>query len=83
MIAPIVSQLADEFEGRAKVGKVDVDAETSLAKEYNISAIPTLLIFKDGKVVEQIVGLRSKEDLRAMLTKHAGESATKSSTSSQ
>jgi len=77
-IAPIVSQLADEFEGRAKVGKVDVDAETALAKQYNISAIPSLLIFKDGKVVEQFVGLRGKEELSVALAKHAGESAIKS-----
>ena len=80
-IAPIVSELADEFEGRAKVGKVDVDAETALAKRYNISAIPTLLIFKDGKVVEQIVGLRGKEELRAMLAKHAGAVTAKSANS--
>jgi len=78
MIAPIVSQLADEFEGRVKVGKVDVDAETTLAKRYNISAIPAMLIFKDGKMVEQIVGLRSKEELKATLAKYVGESATKS-----
>ncbi len=69
MIAPIVAELAGEFEGRAKVGKVDVDAETDLAKQYNISAIPTLLIFKDGKVVNQIVGLRGKADLKKELEK--------------
>ena len=77
-IAPIVSQLADEFKGRAKVGKVDVDAETTLAKQYNISAIPTLLVFKDGKVVEQIVGLRGKDELRTLLAKHAGEDSARS-----
>ena len=82
-IAPIVSQLADEFEGRAKVGKVDVDAQTALAKRYNISAIPTLLIFKDGKVVEQVVGLRGKGELKAMLAKHAGETTTKTTTPAQ
>ncbi len=69
MIAPIVAELAGEFEGRAKVGKVDVDAEADLAKQYNISAIPTLLIFKDGKVVNQIVGLRGKADLKKELEK--------------
>jgi len=70
MVAPTVAELAGEFEGKAKVGKVDVDKESSLAKRYDISAIPALLIFKDGKVVEQFVGVRSKEDLKAALSKH-------------
>src|SRR5262245_953551 len=47
MIAPVVSELATEFEGKAKVGKVDVDAQQELAKQYNITAIPALFIFKD------------------------------------
>jgi len=69
MVAPTVAELAREFEGRVKVGKVDVDTEPALAKEYNISAIPALIIFKDGKVVEQFVGVRSKDELKAALTK--------------
>jgi len=76
MVAPTVAELANEFEGNARVGKVDVDKESSLARQYNISAIPALLIFKDGKVVEQLVGARSKVDLKAALNKHV-ESATK------
>jgi len=82
-IAPVVSQLADDFEGRARVGKVNVDAELTLARQYNISAIPTLLIFKDGKVVEQIVGLRGKEELKGMLAKHAREGGTNAATPRQ
>jgi thioredoxin 1 len=70
MVAPTVAELAIEFEGKAKVGKVDVDKESALAKEYNISAIPSLLIFKDGKVVSQFVGVRSKTELKAALEKH-------------
>jgi len=77
MVAPTVAELANEFEGKAKVGKVDVDKEGSLAQEYNISAIPALLIFKNGKVVEQLVGVRSKEDLKAALNKHVGADAAK------
>ena len=69
MVAPTVAELATEFEGKAKVGKVDVDAQTELAKQYNISAIPALMIFKDGKVVEQFVGVRSKGELKAALDK--------------
>ena len=54
-VAPTVAELATEFEGKAKVGKVDVDAQPELAKQYDISAIPALMIFKDGKVVERNV----------------------------
>lgn len=71
MVAPIVAELAAEFEGRIKVGKVDVDIEEELAKQYEISAIPALLIFKDGKVVDQVVGARGKAELKALLQKHA------------
>lgn len=70
MVAPIVAKVASEFEGKVKVGKVDVDAEPDLAKEYNISAIPALLIFKDGKQVDQIIGLCSEQDLRTKLTQY-------------
>lgn len=69
MIAPTVAELATEFEGKAKVGKVDVDAQAELAQEYKISAIPALLIFKDGKVVEQIIGLQEKSVIQAKLAK--------------
>lgn len=81
MIAPTVAEIADEFVGKAKVGKVDVDAETALAKEYNISAIPALLIFKNGKKVEEIVGLRSKEELKEKLKKFVEEEAPKTTAS--
>ena len=77
MIAPIVSELAGEFKGKAKVGKVNVDAEPDLARQYGITAIPTLLIFKDGKQVDQIIGLGSKEELKAKLSKVVEDSATK------
>jgi thioredoxin 1 len=76
MIAPIVSELAGEFKGRVKVGKVNVDAEPDLARQYGITAIPALLIFKDGKQVDQIVGLGSKEELQAKLSKWVEDSAT-------
>jgi thioredoxin 1 len=75
MIAPAVAELAADFDGKAKVGKVNVDKESTLAQKYGISAIPALLIFKDGKVVEQIVGVRSKKELKTILSKHV-EAAT-------
>ena len=71
MIAPVLDELAGEFDGRAKIGKVNIDQDQALATQYGIRAIPTLLLFKGGDVVEQIVGLRSKRDLKASLEKAA------------
>ena len=71
MIAPILEELAGEYDGKVKVGKVNIDEHQSIATQYGIRAIPTLLIFKDGEVAEQVVGLRSKRDLKANLDKVA------------
>lgn len=79
MIAPVVAELATEFEGKAKVGKVDVDAEPDLAKQFGITSIPTLIIFKNGKQVSQVVGVRSKADLKALLDKFAQDEVAKPS----
>jgi thioredoxin 1 len=64
MIAPILDELADEYDGRVKIAKVDVDNNQGLAVKYGITAIPSLLFFKDGEVVDQVRGLRSKRDLK-------------------
>ncbi len=61
MIAPIIDQIATEVEGQAKVGKVDVDAASALAARYNVRSIPTLVFFKNGEVVDTIVGAGSKD----------------------
>lgn len=66
-IAPIVEQLATEYEGKAKVGKMDVDADQLTAQKYGIMSIPTLLIFKNGEVVEKIVGAQPKAALEGKL----------------
>jgi len=71
MIAPILDELAGEYDGKVKVGKVNIDEFQSIATKYGIRAIPTLLIFKDGEVAEQVVGMRSKRDLKANLDKVA------------
>jgi len=71
MVAPILDELADEYQGRVKIGKVNIDDHQSLATEYGIRAIPTLLLFHEGQVAEQIVGLRSKRDLKASFDKVA------------
>jgi thioredoxin 1 len=64
MIAPVLDELADEYDGRVRIGKVNIDEQQSLASEYGIRAIPTLLLFQQGQVAEQIVGLKSKRDLK-------------------
>ena len=69
MIAPILDELAQEYDGKLKVGKVNIDQEQTLASQHGIRAIPTLLVFKNGEVADQIVGLRSKRDLKANLDK--------------
>jgi thioredoxin 1 len=68
MIAPAVEQLARDFDGRAKIVKVNVDEEQGLASEYGIRSIPTLLFFQGGKVVDQLVGAAPKQTLEAKLT---------------
>jgi len=65
MISPILDELADEYEGRVKIVKVNIDEQQGIAAEYGIRAIPTLLLFDKGQVADQIVGLRSKRDLKA------------------
>ena len=70
MIAPSVEQLAAEFEGRAVVGKVDVDQEPALAQRFGVMSIPTLVVLKGGKVVEQAVGACGKQDIAAMIERH-------------
>lgn len=67
MIAPIVQELSSEYEGRAKVGKLDVDAAQKTAAEFGIRSIPTLLIFKEGKVVDQIIGAVPKGQITEKL----------------
>ena len=67
MIAPAVSEIAEEYEGKVKVGKVNIDEEQLLAMQYNITAIPTLILFKNGQVAQQMVGLNSKEAIEAIL----------------
>jgi thioredoxin 1 len=64
MIAPVVEELAKEFDQKIKVGKVDVDENPNIAGQFGIMSIPTLMFFKNGKVMEQVVGALSKVDLK-------------------
>ena len=70
MVAPIVEQLAGEYEGRLKVGKVDVDTNQRTASRFNIRSIPSILFFKDGKVVDTIVGAVPKPVLERKIQEH-------------
>ena len=60
MIAPIVKEIADEYDGKILVGKVNVDEEPDLTMQYNVSSIPTLMVFKNGQLVNKAVGYREK-----------------------
>ena len=70
MIAQSVEALAQEYAGRAKVGKVNVDENQQTPSQYNVRGIPTLLLFKNGQVQEQIVGAASREVIENMIKKH-------------
>ncbi len=74
-IAPTIEELAADFDGRAKVGKLDVDDNQQTAMKYNVRSIPTLLFFKDGEVVEQKVGAVPKQQLAQKLESLAGQPA--------
>lgn len=67
MIAPIVKEIADEYDGKILVGKVNVDEEPDLTMQYNVSSIPTLMVFKNGQLVNKAVGYREKDEILKML----------------
>jgi thioredoxin 1 len=69
MMGPIITALASEFDGRCKVGKCNIDEEMELAGSYRVMSIPTMIIFKDGKPVETIIGAMTKTDLADKLAK--------------
>lgn len=70
MIGPAVEAIAGEYAGRAKVGKLNVDENQSVTSRYNIRSIPTLLIFKNGEIKDQLVGTTSKDNLAKLLDKN-------------
>lgn len=67
MIAPIVKEIADEYDGKILVVKVNVDEEPDLTMQYNVSSIPTLMVFKNGQLVNKAVGYREKDEILKML----------------
>lgn len=71
MIAPILDQLAVEYQGKVKVTKLDVDSNIKTASRFNVRSIPTILFFKDGKLVDQVVGAVPKPQLEMKFKQHA------------
>jgi len=71
-LAPIIDELATENDGKAKIGKIDTDANREVSVRFSISAIPTVILFNKGEIVDKFVGLRAKKDLQAALDAIAG-----------
>ncbi|MGM9564266.1 MAG: thioredoxin [Faecousia sp.] len=67
MLAPVISEIAEEYAGTVKVGKVNVDEEPELAMQFRVDSIPTVMLFKEGRLVNTTVGFRPKEQITAML----------------
>jgi thioredoxin 1 len=67
MMAPVIEELAAEYEGRAVIGKLNTDENGATMAAYRVSAIPTLLFFREGRLVDQLVGVRAKADVKARL----------------
>ena len=70
MLSPIVDELSEEYKGKIKVGKVNVDEQGELAASFAIVSIPTLLLFQNGKLTERLVGVRSQDELEDMIEKY-------------
>lgn len=68
MIAPIIEELSDEFAGKAKIAKLDIEKAQEVTAEFQVTSIPTIILFKDGKEIKRIVGLRDKETLKNLIS---------------
>ncbi len=70
IIAPVLEDIADEYEGQLKIAKLDVDADRRVADRYRVRSIPTLILFKNGEPLDRFVGAKPKEQLKAWLRAH-------------
>lgn len=70
MMSPVIDKLADDYQGKVSFGKLNVDQNQKAAQQFKVMAIPTLLFFKDGELVDQSVGLVPKEEIEARIKKH-------------
>lgn len=69
MAAPIIEELAEEYEGKVKIGKLDVDQNQQMAAKYGVMSIPTVVMFKDGEEVDRLIGFRGREGYEGMIKK--------------
>lgn len=67
MIAPIIEELSQEFEGKATIAKLDIEAAQKTTAQFDVTSIPTVILYKDGKEVSRVVGLRGKKDLESLV----------------
>jgi thioredoxin 1 len=70
MVAPILEEISDDYQGKIKIGKFNVDQGADIAAQYNVVSIPTMLLFKNGEVVDQKIGAGSKKDIEALFLDH-------------
>lgn len=70
MLGPVMDELAEDMNGKAKFFKINVDENTAIAQKYGISSIPCVMVFKDGEVVDTMVGFRPKQDMQSIIAKH-------------
>ncbi|MCY6354670.1 thioredoxin [Clostridium sp. ZS2-4] len=70
MLGPVMDELAEEMNGKAKFFKINVDENSAIAQKYRISSIPCVMVFKDGEVVDTVVGFRPKQDIQSIIAKH-------------
>ena len=68
MLAPIVEEIAEEYDGKVRVGKVNVDEESELASKYNVMSIPMIAVFKDGQISKKSVGAKPADEIKALLS---------------
>jgi thioredoxin 1 len=73
MVGPVIEELAKEYEGKVSFAKVNVDENAPLASRYGIMSIPTLIVFKNGKPAQQVVGFRPKAEFKSILDSHTGK----------
>ncbi len=72
LLGPTIDELADEYKGKVKVGKVDTDANRNTAMKFSISAIPTIIVFKKGQIVQKLSGVRGKKEFKTILDSAIG-----------
>lgn len=69
-VGPVIDELANEYDGKIKVGKLNIDDEGEIAGKYRVMSIPTIMLFKNGEVVERVVGARTKKEFAGLIDKH-------------